>query len=33
MGLPEFETYIEMIVGFRGPYHRQYITECLDLFS
>jgi hypothetical protein len=30
MGLPEFETYIEMIVGFRGPFHRQYITECLD---
>ncbi len=30
MGLPEFETYIEMIVGLRGPFHRQYITECID---
>jgi hypothetical protein len=30
MGLPEFETYIEMIVALRGPFHRQYITECID---
>ena len=30
MGLPEFDTYIEMLVALRGPFHRQYITECLD---
>jgi hypothetical protein len=30
MGLPELETYIEMLVALRGPFHRQYITECLD---
>jgi hypothetical protein len=30
MGLPEFETYIEMIFALRGPFHRRYITECLD---
>lgn len=30
MELPEFETYIEMLVALRGPFHRQYITECLD---
>ena len=30
MELPEFETYIEMIVALRGRFHRQYIVECLD---
>lgn len=30
MGLSEFETYIEMIVALRGPFHRKYITQCLD---
>jgi hypothetical protein len=30
MGLPEFDTYLEMIVALRGPFHRQYITECVD---
>ncbi len=30
MGLPELETYIEMLVALRGPFHRQYIIECLD---
>ncbi len=30
MQLPEFETYIEMLVALRGRFHRQYITECLD---
>lgn len=28
--LPEFETYIEMLVAMRGRFHRQYITECVD---
>ncbi|XXT21722.1 hypothetical protein WME94_09195 [Sorangium sp. So ce429] len=30
MGLSEFEAYIEMIVALRGPFHRKYITQCLD---
>src|SRR6185312_14638883 len=30
MGLAELETYIEMLVALRGPFHRQYLTECLD---
>lgn len=30
MGLPDFETYIEMIVALRGPFHRKYVTQCLD---
>ena len=30
MGLPDFETYVECLVAFRGPYQRRYITECLD---
>jgi hypothetical protein len=28
--LPEFETYLEMLVALRGSFHRQYITECID---
>ncbi|MFT3707019.1 MAG: hypothetical protein QM817_05055 [Archangium sp.] len=30
MGLPEFDAYIEMIVALRGPFHRKYVTQCLD---
>jgi hypothetical protein len=30
MGLPEFETYLEMLVSLRGPFHRHYITQCID---
>ncbi len=28
--LPEFETYLEIIMALRGPFHRQYIVKCLD---
>lgn len=30
MGLGEFESLIEILMAYRGKYHRQYITECLD---
>ncbi|HYD49001.1 MAG TPA: hypothetical protein VEB21_11665, partial [Terriglobales bacterium] len=30
MGLSEFDAYIEMIVALRGPFHRKYVTQCLD---
>jgi hypothetical protein len=30
MDLSDFDTYIEMIVALRGPFHRKYITQCLD---
>lgn len=30
MGLSEFDTYIEMIVALRGPFHRKYLTQCID---
>lgn len=30
MGIGEFETFIEVLMAYRGRYHRQYITECLD---
>ena len=30
MGLGEFESFIEILLAYRGKYHRQYITECLD---
>jgi hypothetical protein len=30
MGLDEFESFIEILMAYRGKYHRQYITECLD---
>jgi len=30
MGLPDFDTYIEMLVALRGRFHRQYLVECLD---
>ncbi len=29
MGLGEFESFIEILMAYRGKYHRQYITECL----
>ena len=30
MGLSEFESFIEILMAYRGKFHRQYITECLD---
>ena len=30
MGLGELESFIEILMAYRGQYHRQYITECLD---
>ena len=30
LGLDEFESFIEILMAFRGRYHRQYIIECLD---
>lgn len=30
MGLSEMDSFIEILMAFRGRYHRQYITECLD---
>jgi hypothetical protein len=30
MKLGEFETFIEILMAYRGKYHRQYITDCLD---
>lgn len=30
MGLGEFESFIEILMTYRGKYHRQYIIECLD---
>lgn len=30
MGLGEFESFIEILIAYRGKYHRQYIIECLD---
>lgn len=30
MGLDEFDSFIEILMAYRGKYHRQYITECLD---
>ena len=30
MGLSEFDAYIEMLVALRGPFHRKYVTQCLD---
>jgi hypothetical protein len=28
--LPEFESFIEILMAARGKYHQQYITECFD---
>lgn len=30
MGLDDFNSFIEILMAYRGKYHRQYITECLD---
>jgi len=30
MGLGEFDSFIEILMAYRGKYNRQYITECLD---
>ncbi len=30
MGLSEFDAYIEVIVALRGPFHRKYVTQCID---
>ena len=30
MSLGEFESFIEILMAYRGKFHRQYITECLD---
>ncbi|HOW51499.1 MAG TPA: hypothetical protein PLV42_05580 [bacterium] len=30
MNLNAFEKFIEILMAYRGKYHRQYITECLD---
>jgi hypothetical protein len=30
MGLDDFESFIEILMAYRGKYHRQYITECID---
>lgn len=33
LGLPEFDTYIELLVAIRGDYHRRYILQSLDAMS
>jgi hypothetical protein len=30
MHLEPFDSYIEILMAYRGKFHRQYITECLD---
>ena len=30
MGLSEFDSFIEILMAYRGKYHKQYITECID---
>lgn len=30
MNLSAFDKFIEILMAYRGNYHRQYITECLD---
>ena len=30
MDLDDFNKFIEILMGYRGKFHRQYITECLD---
>ncbi|WKT61291.1 hypothetical protein Q2E61_03630 [Microbulbifer thermotolerans] len=30
MNLSAFDKFIEILMAYRGKYHRQYITECLD---
>ena len=29
-GLNEFEAFIEILMAYRGDFHRRYITQCLD---
>jgi len=33
MHLGDFDKFIEILMAYRGKYHRQYITECLDSIS
>lgn len=28
--LSEFDTYVEMLVALKGPFHRKYIVDCID---
>ncbi|GHV74962.1 hypothetical protein AGMMS49940_22640 [Spirochaetia bacterium] len=28
--LPDFDSFIEILMAYRGKYHQQYITECFD---
>lgn len=30
LGLPDFETYIEVLVSIRGAFHRKYLIDALD---
>lgn len=30
MGLSDFDSFIEILMAYRGKYHKQYISECLD---
>lgn len=30
MNLPDLETFVEVLMALRGPFHRRYITEFLD---
>lgn len=30
MGLSDFDSFIEILMAYRGKYHKQYITQCLD---
>jgi hypothetical protein len=30
MGLPAFDTYVELLVSHRGDFHRKYLVECID---
>lgn len=33
MGLSDFETYIEILVALRGPFHRRYVIQAIDAMS
>jgi hypothetical protein len=30
LGLSRFDTYVEILMAYRGDYHRRYIVDCLD---
>lgn len=30
MGLPAFETYLEVVIAYRGDFHRRYFVQCMD---